>query len=96
MKSVVRVLLGPFDVVVALTAIDYALPSRYQVSRSMDIDPPPSKIHPFAAAIAAWERWSAWTSATRRSPWSMPDRRRRWGWRWTAWSAATSRSVWSI
>lgn len=51
--KIVRTLLALLVVVVALTAIAYALPSRYAVARSIDIEAPPSKIYPLVAETAA-------------------------------------------
>jgi uncharacterized protein YndB with AHSA1/START domain len=60
MRIVRRVLLALVVLVVALVAIAYALPSRYHVTRSIDIDAPPSKIYPLVAEVRAWKQWSAW------------------------------------
>jgi uncharacterized protein YndB with AHSA1/START domain len=59
-KIVKNVLLGLVAVVVALVAIAYALPSHYQLARSIDIDAPPAKIYPLVANVHAWKDWSAW------------------------------------
>lgn len=60
MKVVKRILLALIAIVVVLVAIAYALPSRYSVTRSIDIDAPPSKIYPLVANTRAWKQWSAW------------------------------------
>ncbi len=65
MKIVKRILLALVALLVVLAAVAYALPSRYSVSRSIDIDAQPSKIYPLVANTRAWKQWSAWN---RRDP----------------------------
>ncbi len=65
MRIVKRVVLALIAIVVLLVAVAYALPSRYSVARSIDIEAPPSKIYPLVSNTRAWKQWSAWN---RRDP----------------------------
>lgn len=60
MRIVRNIVVGIVVLVVVLIAVAYALPSHYRVSRSIDIDAPPSRIYPLVVEPRAWQRWSEW------------------------------------
>jgi hypothetical protein len=60
MKIVKSVLLVVIALVVVLVAVAYVLPSRYSVTRSIDIDASAAKIYPLVAEVRTWKQWSAW------------------------------------
>ena len=60
MRIVKRILLALVAIVILLVAVAYALPSHYNVARSIDIDAPPSKIYPLVVNTRAWKQWSVW------------------------------------
>jgi hypothetical protein len=43
---------------VLFVVIGFLLPSEWQVSRSIVIDAPPERVHPFVGSLAEWPRWS--------------------------------------
>lgn len=44
----------------AIVAIGFALPSGYNVSRSVEIKAPPEKVYAFIADPREWKKWTVW------------------------------------
>ncbi len=86
MRILKRVLLGLIALVIVLVAVAYVLPSRYKVSRSIDIDAPPAKVYPLVSHVKTWKQWSVWN---RRDPnmtivYSGPEAGAGAKWKWTS------------
>lgn len=60
MKILKYVLLVIAGLAIALVLIGFALPSKYSVSRSIDIKAPMIKVYPLVYDPKAWARWSVW------------------------------------
>lgn len=58
LKKVALALVG---LVVVLVVVGLALPRRWRVERSVVIDAPSTRIHPFLNDLRRWQEWAAWT-----------------------------------
>jgi len=65
MKVVKYVLAGLLGLAVLLGLISFALPDRYKVERSIEINAPMSTVYPLVYDPKAWVRWGVWS---RRDP----------------------------
>lgn len=52
--------IGLGAVIVLFVGIGFALPSGYEVSRSVIIDAPPEMIHSYVGELKNWEEWTPW------------------------------------
>jgi uncharacterized protein YndB with AHSA1/START domain len=47
-------------IALALVATGFFLPSRFMVTRSLDMGAPPAKVYDLVADPRAWSKWSVW------------------------------------
>ena len=60
MRIVKFVAIGIAVLVALLVGVGFVLPSKYDVSRSVEIQAPPEKVYGFIADPREWKKWSVW------------------------------------
>ena len=60
MKVLTRLLVGIGLLIVLLVAIAFALPSQFNVARSVTINAPAGKIYPLISTTQQWKNWTVW------------------------------------
>lgn len=55
-----KLALGVVAVLVLLLAAGLALPRRWRVERSVLIEAPSARIHPYLSELRRWQEWAAW------------------------------------
>ena len=60
MKVLTRLLVGIGLLIVLLVAIAFALPSQFNVARSVTINAPAGKIYPLISTTHQWKNWTVW------------------------------------
>lgn len=62
MKVLERIFLIMAIILVVLGVVAYLLPSKWEVSRSIQIEADSVKIYPLVASLRNWPQWTPWTS----------------------------------
>jgi uncharacterized protein YndB with AHSA1/START domain len=60
MRILKRLLIAVALLIVVLIAIAFALPSQFNVARSVTINAPAEKIYPLIATTGQWKNWTVW------------------------------------